>query len=253
MSKLWRAKLRAFTMHLIFSAILIGAFMYVVMVQWFPGELFYFENVWEGLRILVPVDAILGPVLTLIIFAPGKKGLKVDLSIIAILQIAALAYGGHAIYGSKPEVLAFVGDRFEVIPRSSYLRDDVPDEVNALYGKTNPLLIYPLPAQTQDERKQFILNNVQYQTLADRYRPLADHKDVVLERALEIDNIKPTEASDIALLAAFQKGYDPEKHALFILQGTLKESIIVSLNMETYEVQDYLPIDPWETYDFPEK
>ena len=240
-------------MHLLFSAILIGAFMYVVMFQWFPGHLFYFENVWEGLRILVPVDAILGPVLTLIIFAPGKKGLKVDLGIIAILQIAALGYGGHAIYGSKPELIAFVGDRFEVITRSSYERDKVPAEVEALYGEANPVAIYPLPAQTPEERQEFILNNVQYQTHAERYRPLTDHKDKVLERSLTIDNIKPTEPEDIALLESFQRRYDPDKHALFILQGTLKESIIVSLNMETYEVQDYLAIDPWETYKFPEK
>lgn len=253
MNKLWRAKLKAFAMHLLFSAALIGIFMYVIMFHWFPGQLFYFENVWEGLRILVPVDAVLGPLLTLIIFVPDKKGLKGDLAIIVFLQFAALVYGGNAIYDSKPEVLAFVGDRFEVIPKSSYVRDDTPDEVKRLYGKANPILIYPLPAQTPKEREYFILNNVQYQTLADRYRPLADHRDAVLERALDINNINPSEQSDITLLTAFKRSYDPEKHALFILQGTLNESIIVSLNLDTYEVQDYLPIDPWEAYDFPEE
>ena len=54
--------------------------MYVIMSHWFPGYLFELENVWQGLRILVPVDAILGPLLTLIIFVPGKKGLKGDFS-----------------------------------------------------------------------------------------------------------------------------------------------------------------------------
>ncbi|MEL0067713.1 MAG: hypothetical protein VW874_05560, partial [Gammaproteobacteria bacterium] len=72
MTKLWRSKLKAFAAHILFSAALIGVFMYVVMGHWFPGYLFEFENVWEGLRILVPVDAILGPILTLIIFVPGK-------------------------------------------------------------------------------------------------------------------------------------------------------------------------------------
>ncbi len=253
MTKLWRAKLRAFSIHLLFSATLIGGFMYVIMFHWFPGQLFYFENVWEGLQILVPVDAILGPLLTLIIFVPGKKGLKGDLAIIITLQLAALAYGGHAIYGSKPEVLAFVGDRFEVITNASYERDKVPADVAALYGKTNPLLIYPLPGQSTEEHNEFVLNNVQYQQMAERYRPLSEYREEVLARALDIQRIKPLMQQEVDLLAEFQKRYDPQDHALFILQGTTKDFIIVSLNMKTFEVQDYLPIDPWDIYDFPDK
>jgi len=250
MNKLWRAKLRAFAVHLLFSAALIGTFMYVVMFQWFPGYLFEFENVWEGLRILVPVDAILGPLLTLIIFVPGKKGLKGDLAIILVLQVAALLYGGKAIYDSKPEVLAFVGDRFEVITKKSYDRTQVPKETLAAYEIGYPALIYPLPAQNPDEQANFVINNVQYQIMAERYRPLSEHTEDVFARALDIERIKPTEPEQINILASFRERFNPETDVLFILQGTTDEFVVVSIDRNEFVVKDYLPIDPWDIYEF---
>jgi len=252
MSKLWRSKLKAFAAHILFSAALIGSFMYVVMVHWFPGYLFEFENVWEGLRILVPVDAILGPILTLILFVPGKKGLKGDIAIILILQIAALLYGGKAIYDSKPEVLAFVGDRFEVITSKSYQRDRVPEATLVAYDKGYPALIYPLPGQTPEEVNEFVLNNVQYQIMAERYRPLAGNMDLVLSRALDIDRLQPSAPQQIKLLADFKQRFNDETDALFILQGTTKEFIVVSIDKVALVVKDYLPLDPWDIYVLPE-
>ena len=86
MNKVWQLKLVAFFIHLLFSALLIGCFMIIVTQVWFPDVLFRLENVWEGLQILIPVDAILGPVLTLILFVPGKKGLLSDLIIIVVIR-----------------------------------------------------------------------------------------------------------------------------------------------------------------------
>ena len=253
MNKLWRAKLKAFSAHLLFSTVLIGLFMYVIMFHWFPGYLFVFENVWEGLRILVPVDAILGPLLTLIIFVPGKKGLKGDLAIILVLQVAALLYGGKAIYDSKPDVLAFVGDRFEVITKKSYDRSIVPEDTLAAFEKSTPALIYPLPGQNPEEQANFVINNVPYHIMAERYRLLSEHKDEVFARALDIERIKPTDPKQIEILAAFQKRYNAETDALFILQGTTNEFVVVSIDRNELVVKDYLPIDPWDIYDFPEK
>ncbi len=79
MNMLWRSKLYAFSIHLLFSATIIGIFMLIVTKFWFPDILFALENVWQGLQILIPTDAILGPVLTLVLFVPGKKGLVGDL------------------------------------------------------------------------------------------------------------------------------------------------------------------------------
>ncbi|HEY9033325.1 MAG TPA: hypothetical protein VIN71_05245 [Pseudomonadales bacterium] len=65
-----------------------------------------------GIKILAAVDMVLGPLLTFLVYRPGKKGLKLDLAVIALCQFAALAYGLHSIHASRPTYLVFYGDTF---------------------------------------------------------------------------------------------------------------------------------------------
>jgi hypothetical protein len=66
------------------------------------------------LFILVGVDVVLGPTITLIIFKQGKRGLKLDLAIIGTVQLAALLYGVHVMYLARPAFIAFVKGQFQV-------------------------------------------------------------------------------------------------------------------------------------------
>jgi hypothetical protein len=69
------------------------------------------------------VDVTIGPLITLIIFVPGKRGLAFDLVVIALLQLAALSYGVWVLYESRPAWIVFVKDRFELV-RANYLLDE---------------------------------------------------------------------------------------------------------------------------------
>ncbi|NNJ72664.1 MAG: hypothetical protein HKP09_05735, partial [Enterobacterales bacterium] len=180
MSKLWKAKLSAFGVHILFSATIIGIFMALVTQVWFPGLLFQLEDVWEGLRILVPVDAILGPILTLILFVPGKKGLVGDLVIVALLQISALIYGAYTIYDQRPEAIVFAGDRFEILPASKFDKSQLQETEFDIENIPYPLVTFALPAQSKEELAAFIADNVQYQKMSERFRPIEAHREKVL-------------------------------------------------------------------------
>jgi hypothetical protein len=65
---------------------------------WYPPPYFEVDGGWRILRILAGVDVVVGPLLTLILFKPGKPGLKFDMTCIALMQIGALVYGGTIIY-----------------------------------------------------------------------------------------------------------------------------------------------------------
>ncbi|MEL0067714.1 MAG: hypothetical protein VW874_05565, partial [Gammaproteobacteria bacterium] len=93
---------------------------------------------------------------------------------------------------------------------------------------------------------------VQYQIMAERYRPLAEYMDVVLSRALDIDRLQPSDPQQIKVLADFKQRFNDETDALFILQGTTKEFIVVSIDKDALVVKDYLPLDPWDIYVLPE-
>lgn len=248
MAKLWRQKLIAFTIHLLFSAVIIGIFMLVVTQLWFPDVLYKLENVWEGLQILIPVDAILGPFLTLLLFVPGKKGLVGDLIIIATIQVLALLYGGFTIYNQRPEIIVFAGDRFEIIPSSKFNRDNFQHEYFENTEMTYPFLLYSLPAQTEEEQSQFVINNTQFQKMSERYRPITDHQEAVLSKALQESKFVPENTDSKKILDDFKLKYSENDVSLFILQGTTSKANIIILNNNSFAIEGYLDLNPWTEY-----
>jgi hypothetical protein len=115
------------------------------------------------LFILIGVDVVLGPTVTLIIFKQGKRGLKLDLAIIGAVQLAALLYGVHVMYLAHPAYIAFVKVQFQVatpaeleperlaqarypqfrrlpLGKPVFLAADVPDDPPSRYELTNAVM-----------------------------------------------------------------------------------------------------------------
>jgi hypothetical protein len=105
---------RASGLHLLISIAIAGAVLALMLSLWFPGPLFDAAGGNDLLLILVGVDVVVGPLITLVIFRAGKRGLKFDLAVIGALQIAALAYGVHAVELARPAFIVFVRDQFQV-------------------------------------------------------------------------------------------------------------------------------------------
>jgi hypothetical protein len=101
-------------LHLLISAAIALGVLALMLSLWFPAPLFEAAGGNDLLLILVGVDVVVGPLITLIIFRSGKRGLKFDLAVIAALQIGALAYGLYAVSLARPAFIVFVKDQFQV-------------------------------------------------------------------------------------------------------------------------------------------
>ncbi len=101
--------------HLLICIAIAATVIAVMLGVWYPGPLFEAAGGTGMLYILVGVDVILGPLLTLIVFKSGKRGMKFDLAMIGLVQIAALIYGAHIVYLARPAFIVFVKDRFEIV------------------------------------------------------------------------------------------------------------------------------------------
>ena len=97
------------------SALIAATVVTIMLLVWYPPPYFDAMGGQGLLKILVGVDVTLGPLLTLIIFDPRKKSLRFDLSVIAALQIAALAYGVWVMFEARPVYTAFAMDRFDIV------------------------------------------------------------------------------------------------------------------------------------------
>jgi hypothetical protein len=105
----------AFGAHLALSALIAATVVALVLWLWYPAPYFTAMGGEMLLRLLIGVDVTIGPVITLIIFKPGKPRLAQDLAIIGALQVAALGYGTYVVFEARPVYNVFVKDRFETV------------------------------------------------------------------------------------------------------------------------------------------
>ncbi|MGO1249619.1 TfpX/TfpZ family type IV pilin accessory protein [Psychrobacter sp.] len=81
------------------------------------------------------MDLFIGPLLTLIVYKKNKKSLIFDLSVIVVIQMAALAYGVYSLSQARPVWLTFYNNRFEVVRvndiEDSYL-EEAPEEYTSM-------------------------------------------------------------------------------------------------------------------------
>ena len=84
---------QASALHLALSAAIAVLVVTLMLLVWYPQQYFTAMGGDTLILILIGVDVVVGPLITLIIFDPKKKGLRFDLAVIAALQLAALAYG----------------------------------------------------------------------------------------------------------------------------------------------------------------
>src|SRR5258706_8542987 len=115
-----RVRLRAGLIHLSLSAAVAALVFLPIYFFWYPDVLYDYAGGRDLFLLIVGVDVTLGPLITMVIFVPGKRGLMFDLVVIAILQLSALGYGVYVLFESRPAYIVFVKDRFELVRANAY-------------------------------------------------------------------------------------------------------------------------------------
>ncbi len=110
-------RLGAAGIHLAISLTFAALAAILVFVVWYPYPYREISGGRELFLIVVAVDVILGPLMTLAVFNTLKpqRVLRIDLALIAALQLAALGYGLWTVAVARPVHLVFEIDRFRVV------------------------------------------------------------------------------------------------------------------------------------------
>jgi hypothetical protein len=111
------ARLRAAGIHLglcLLVALLAAALVFGI---WYPIPFREISGGRQLFTLVVSVDVALGPLITFAIFNRRKprRELRRDLTIVALLQLAGLAYGLHTVWLARPVYLVFEVDRFRAV------------------------------------------------------------------------------------------------------------------------------------------
>jgi hypothetical protein len=122
-------RFKAAAVHLSIS-MLIGAVAFALLYfVYYPEPYFAASGADQLVMILLAVDVILGPLLTLVVFKSGKKSLKFDLGTIATVQFAALIYGLHVMWLARPVFVVGAVDRFVIVYASELTQADLDEAV----------------------------------------------------------------------------------------------------------------------------
>src|SRR4029078_5802907 len=119
-------RLQGFLIHLGISLSIFGVLAYLVVEVWYPDFFFHTDGGWQGLRLLLGVDLVLGPMLALIVYRAGKPGMRFDLTVIGVVQFVCLAAGVWIVHGERPLAIAYSDGSFYSVTGQSFKELDVP-------------------------------------------------------------------------------------------------------------------------------
>jgi len=200
------SRTQAFLVHLALSALAFSTLVLVMLRWWFPGELFLVDGGWQGLKLVAMVDLVLGPLLTLILYKPGKRGLALDLSLIAAVQVAALAYGFVTTWQQRTVAVVYADRAFTTLSASDereaaaklLAKDVEPGDIEAIVAGTPqanravPLLLTPdpLPGGFGQYLEDLFNDFPEMHARSDKYTVPASDEAVLVERALGLGDLE---------------------------------------------------------------
>lgn len=168
---------KACAIHFSISLLIFLLLLAVIWGLWYPGILFSIDRGWNGLRILIGVDLVMGPLLTLAVFRAGKPGLKFDLTCIAIAQALCIAGGMWVVQQERPLAVVLAYDTIYSVSAkefADYGQD--PAILDSIPGST-PKFIYvdlpenPIAADIANVRSTFGLDQPLF-IQADLYKAM---------------------------------------------------------------------------------
>lgn len=116
-STFWDGRLKAAGVHLAISLGIAALAALLVFFIWYPYPYREISGGRELFMLVVVVDVVMGPLMTLAVFNLNKprQELSRDLAVIGVLQLAALGYGLWTVAAARPVHLVFEIDRFRVV------------------------------------------------------------------------------------------------------------------------------------------
>ena len=243
------SRFQAFAIHLLISSAVLGLFLAFVFLVWYPHPFFILEGLVQIVWVLVGVDIVLGPALTLVVFKTGKPGLKRDLSIIAAIQIFGFIYGAHTFYIERPAFAVFYdSDFFEVILASEMKDLGKLDPALGHSKIGGPTLVFVEAPTGIDELKK-ILEEMKkgappIHLRAEFYRPLKGYIHTKFRLSRDLDKLEKIPANK-TVIAQFKSEYSErvDGFVYFPVAGKVTSRLLV-IDRKSEMVVDTISINP---------
>ena len=241
-------RFKFFLSHLFISCLIALLVVGLVFFIWYPSPLATAVGVTHIFLMLLVIDVILGPLLGLLVYKEGKKTLKFDLSVIILIQIAALCYGVFSIEQGRLAWLVFHADRFELVRKNDLILENI-DQAQPQFQQvswTGPQFAAVKSAvstqQRQNDMFTEVLGGISLAQQPDRYVELTQAKTQIQQRALPLVELQQyNQKTDVEKTLAKY----PNADAWLPLKANAVDMVVL-VNKESASIIKIVDLRPWE-------
>ncbi|MBK7002455.1 MAG: pilus assembly protein [Rhodoferax sp.] len=252
-SPFWRDRIKACVVHLGLSLTLALLAALLVFGLWYPYPYRELSGGRELFILLVSVDVILGPLMTLVVFTRTKpwRELLRDLTAIGLMQLAALGYGLWSVSEARPVHLVFEYDRFRLVHAVDVPQEwlsKIPAGIEAL-PLSGPTLLSLRPFRNQKEKIDATMLDVQGLSLAfqpEFWQPYEAASAEILAKARPVSVLKtrfPDQAAAIDQVLG-GLGINPQT-VVYLPLASRKAFWTVFLDSSNARILAFMPLDPF--------
>lgn len=245
---------KAAALHFCISAVIAGIASGLLLGVWYPPPYFHAGGAGKLLALVVGVDVSIGPLLTLLVFKHGKRGLKFDLAVIGILQAAALVYGFHVLVQSRPVFMAATVDRFVIVAAEDLAPKDLAKVSHPEWRQlswTGPVLVGATLPTDPKQRDALMFSSLQggkdIQDLPRYYVPYASVAGQLLKHAHPVAMLRGMHprASD-KISRWLRARHLADSQAVWLPIQARRWDMVMMMNARNGEPIGPIPLDPWK-------
>ena len=246
------SRLKAAGIHFGLSVLLAVLAALLVFLVWYPYPYRDISGGRDLFLLVVAVDVVMGPLLTLTVFNPKKQlvELRRDLALIVILQLAALGYGLYTVAVARPVHLVFEISRFVVVHAVDIpgeLMTKAPPGLQSLPW-TGPTLLSVRAFKNnaeQTDATMLALSGLAVGAQPHLWQNYALGKADVLATAKPLAELKARFAPRLPEIDQALKAVRPGVAVGYVPLIGRNTFWTVFIDMKTAEVLAFVPIDPF--------
>ena len=232
-------------------SVLIGILVALLLFGvWYPPPYFVAGGADHLMLVLVSVDLVLGPLLTLVVFKAGKWGMKFDLFAIGVFQACALAYGLHVMAASRPVFLVGNLDRFVLVAANEIEDSDLAKGHGDEFRTRSWLGARLAGARIADEkaRQELISAAIlgkDIQNYPEYFVPYSTVTPELLRRAKPLDELRKRRGASPVIDGWLQKSGRQAADIVWLPVTARMADLSMLMDRASGEPLQALAIDPW--------
>ncbi len=245
------SRLAAAGIHLGISLLIGAAAFLLVRFVWYSDSFWQMSGGRSLFFLVVSVDIVIGPLITLTIFNPRKsrRALAFDLVVIGTLQVVALSYGVWTIAQARPLFAVFNVDRITVVTASELRGSDMATaerpEFRALPW-LGPKLIavrHATNAAETNDRIASAMAGRDVPQLPKYFVPYQEARDEVLRHLQPLNALVEKNAGKQKEVQAAISRLGPDTANLGFLPTVARGDWVAIIDRRTAAVIQYLPFN----------